>query len=60
MEHLFYGSYYCVVHFAEASSFSEETAVAQFRKREGNFFFNCLRLLEEILAKILQNSDIHF
>lgn len=36
MEHLFYGSYYCVVHFAEASSFSEETAVAQFRKREGN------------------------
>lgn len=29
-------------------------------EREGNFFFNCLRLLEEILAKILQNSDIHF
>ena len=36
MEHLFYARYYYVVHFAEASSFSEGTAVAQFRKREGN------------------------
>lgn len=36
MGHLFYARCYCVVHFAEASSFSEETAAAQFRKREGN------------------------
>lgn len=34
MEHLFYARYY-VIHFTETSSFSEKTAVAQFRKREG-------------------------
>lgn len=33
MGHLFYARCYCVVHFAEARSFSEETAVAQFRKK---------------------------